>query len=100
MWNDSGNGSSLPSSVIVPSGTFWTPDLEFMEVINVIHDGFHRQVVFSNGWVHALTSLASLQLSCQFDVTNFPYDNQTCNITLGPLLLSNVFYKLAKSSTS
>ena len=27
MWNDSGNGSSLPSSVIVPSGTFWTPDL-------------------------------------------------------------------------
>ncbi|XP_075243768.1 neuronal acetylcholine receptor subunit alpha-9-like [Convolutriloba macropyga] len=66
----------------------------FEQVTNIIYDGFNRQAVYSNGWVFAWSSLATVQLSCQFDVAKFPYDSQTCQIRLAPFLLNNLDYKL------
>ena len=47
----------------------------------VNYEAFERQVVFETGMILAYTSLLTYQMSCEFDVSQFPYDSQTCEIT-------------------
>ena len=53
---------------------------------SLVYEGYSRQLVNSDGWVFASTMLATLKLSCQLDVTDFPLDKQECTIMMSPFL--------------
>ena len=54
---------------------------------------FDHQVVYDTGLVLGWSSLVLYQLSCGLDVSEFPYDEQTCYITISPYASTeNNFY--------
>ena len=53
--------------------------------------------MYSNGFVFAWASLATFKLSCQFDVTDFPEDEQLCQVKLRQFLLHEHDYTLGEA---
>ena len=64
-----------------------------LDAVKVTYDGFHHQIVESNGLVVAWSSMMTAQLACDFDMTNFPYDIQYCPVRLGPWIQHTGIYR-------
>ncbi|XP_075244296.1 neuronal acetylcholine receptor subunit beta-3-like isoform X2 [Convolutriloba macropyga] len=94
-WNVSDFGGI--QSVLVPKNTFWTADIA-LDAVDVAYQAFDRQAVYhGSGLVSCWSSFVTVQVSCSFDVTLFPYDSHKCNITFGPWNLDNAVYIIGKN---
>ena len=63
-----------------------------MDAVDVKYYSFCEQVVFHVGSVFATSSMVTMKLSCPSDVSQFPYDNQTCPIILNSWILGDQVY--------
>ncbi|XP_075250326.1 neuronal acetylcholine receptor subunit beta-3-like [Convolutriloba macropyga] len=90
VWNSTEYGGI--DTIKVPGKTFWSPDIVPLDAIRMTYEGFNQQVIQSNGLVVAWSSMITVQLSCNFDLTKFPYDTQYCPVKIGPWILDNHIY--------
>ena len=60
------------------------------------YDSFSSSLVEYTGWVVSRVSVMTSMLSCTFDVTKFPIDEQMCNITMAKVMLGNKDFKISK----
>ena len=69
----------------VPAGTFWTPDVIFLDVVETKYSSYSHQMIHAAGLVIPITTTASITLMCQMKVKYFPFDTQAsykkCNYT-------------------
>ncbi|XP_063720313.1 neuronal acetylcholine receptor subunit alpha-7-like [Symsagittifera roscoffensis] len=82
QWNKSEYNNGTVESFLLPKGTLWMPDIIVHEASERKYDAFNRQVVFEHGMILAMTTLTTCQMSCLFDVSQFPFDSQQCVVTL------------------
>ncbi|XP_075264708.1 neuronal acetylcholine receptor subunit eat-2-like, partial [Convolutriloba macropyga] len=94
-WNNSQWGTQgLLDALTFPHSTFWSPDIVALDVSEAVYESFEKQVIYSNGNVFAWSALMTVKLSCAFDVTYFPYDEQSCSLKLTPFLATDSFYRM------
>ncbi|XP_075243914.1 neuronal acetylcholine receptor subunit eat-2-like [Convolutriloba macropyga] len=95
-WNSS---EFQRQALLVPKGTFWEADIVELDAIDIVHQSFDHQVVFGpTGLVAYRTSMSTIKFSCDFDVSMFPYDQQTCEFKFGPWAIDKKFYRLGPDS--
>ncbi|XP_035260139.1 5-hydroxytryptamine receptor 3A-like [Anguilla anguilla] len=74
------------SHFTLPASQVWTPDLFVREAVSESRQQADPFVsVSSSGWVRR-SELVQLRLHCGLSLFLFPFDKQTCNITLGSYL--------------
>uniref|UniRef100_A0A914VRR4 Neurotransmitter-gated ion-channel ligand-binding domain-containing protein n=1 Tax=Plectus sambesii TaxID=2011161 RepID=A0A914VRR4_9BILA len=81
-WNASEFGGI--SSILIPSNLLWKPDIfvtNGLDVKYMLSDEQRFVSVQNNGTVRSLT-LCVITNECHLSIDNFPYDIQTCHITL------------------
>ncbi|CAH1790540.1 unnamed protein product, partial [Owenia fusiformis] len=68
----------------LPARMLWTPEIEIVDGYRFTHIDIsqYKARVSSNGTV-SISRVMYLDTSCALDVTLYPYDDQTCNITIG-----------------
>ncbi|CAH1790539.1 unnamed protein product, partial [Owenia fusiformis] len=81
-WNKTKYGDL--QAMHLPAEMLWMPELELMNGFGYTHIDISKQMVrvFYNGTV-SIKRVMHLETSCTLDVTFYPYDFQTCNITIG-----------------
>uniref|UniRef100_A0A914WMD0 Guanylate cyclase n=1 Tax=Plectus sambesii TaxID=2011161 RepID=A0A914WMD0_9BILA len=87
-WNASEFGGT--SSVVIPSSLLWKPDITVYSGLNIeymVPDEQRLVSVQSDGTIWS-QSLCVITSYCPLSIENFPYDIQTCNITLGSWMYS------------
>ena len=67
-----------------------------LEITDKVFQAFGRQAVFSDGLVASWSSLITVESTCQFDVTYFPFDEQDCDVSIGPWMLDKEVYRIGK----
>ncbi|XP_046579596.1 neuronal acetylcholine receptor subunit alpha-5-like [Haliotis rubra] len=78
QWND----TIGPPSMRIPAGMIWTPEVV---IINSLDDmeplgsSDSRLLVTYNGYVYWAVGI-STSVTCNVDVTSFPFDSQTCHL--------------------
>ncbi|CAH2324603.1 5-hydroxytryptamine receptor 3A-like [Pelobates cultripes] len=82
--------------VIVPDSTFWKPDLYIYELIESSETDdkpivIPYYIVYNYG---DLTQFKPLRIvsTCTVNIFKFPFDTQTCDLTLGSFVYSGVFF--------
>ncbi|XP_070177835.1 neuronal acetylcholine receptor subunit beta-3-like [Littorina saxatilis] len=78
-----GNVSLLPSAVTIPSDLLWLPPLLVVEGVNsleVLRQAYRAEVE-QDGTI-AITLPYVLSFSCRFDISNYPFDEHDCPITV------------------
>jgi hypothetical protein len=96
------------SFIPVPSDNVWKPNTIFKN--SATGDGFlplnkeySYVTIFSNGYVIMQTQVMSLQTRCELNMQKYPFDNQTCFITMQAwpeLGENNISYDLYKESNN
>ncbi|XP_063717738.1 acetylcholine receptor subunit alpha-like 1 [Symsagittifera roscoffensis] len=94
-WDPSLYGDGSMDIILVPAGTFWSPDIVMLQTTEQTYSGFSRQGVYSNGTVVAYSSLLTMKMSCAFDVSKFPADQQTCQLKATQFLSTSSNYRMA-----
>uniref|UniRef100_A0A914XE29 Uncharacterized protein n=1 Tax=Plectus sambesii TaxID=2011161 RepID=A0A914XE29_9BILA len=87
-WNASEFGGT--SSVVIPSSLLWKPDITVYSGLNIMYmvpDEQRLVSMQSDGTIWS-QSLCVITSYCPLSIENFPYDIQTCNITLGSWMYS------------
>ncbi|XP_033096434.1 neuronal acetylcholine receptor subunit alpha-7-like isoform X2 [Anneissia japonica] len=81
-WNESEYGGI--SSIRLPPSKIWTPDILLYNCANENFDStYHSNVVVSSTGCCEWIPPGIFKSACSIDVTNFPWDNQTCKLKFG-----------------
>ncbi|XP_063711607.1 acetylcholine receptor subunit beta-like 1 [Symsagittifera roscoffensis] len=71
--------------LMVPEDTFWYPSLT---IENIVDPSFNikptKNIIWNNGWVVSERLVLMPEMSCSFDVSKFPFDQQTCSVVIVP----------------
>ncbi|XP_063724371.1 neuronal acetylcholine receptor subunit non-alpha-3-like [Symsagittifera roscoffensis] len=68
--------------------TSWSADIIMYDAVEIIFESFNQQLVQVDfGVVSCWSSAVTVKVACSFDVTFFPYDEQTCDIEFGSWIL-------------
>ncbi|XP_063718649.1 neuronal acetylcholine receptor subunit beta-3-like isoform X2 [Symsagittifera roscoffensis] len=93
--NNSRIRSKIPTCLVIPKDYVWAPALT---IENVLDPQFNlmsqKQLVCNDGLVSSHYSYFKPKMSCDFDVSKFPFDEQCCNITIEqkPRLIWNYLF--------
>ena len=67
------------------------------DAVEIIFESFNQQLVQVDfGVVSCWSSAVTVKVACSFDVTFFPYDEQTCDIEFGSWILDPTVVSLRK----
>jgi len=75
--------------LIFNNNMFWRPDISIMEALEVKYDSSKLSYIDNLGYVVDTASRLTMKLTCGFDVTKFPVDEQTCKVTYSKMMLWN-----------
>ncbi|XP_075250907.1 acetylcholine receptor subunit alpha-type acr-16-like [Convolutriloba macropyga] len=81
------------------SEKIWTSDLVILNAIDIRYITNPDVYIIYDGFVSLKSSLIAVKLSCGYDVTHFPFDEQTCYFIIGSLFNPLVLYNLVSFST-
>ena len=51
-----------------------------LDVVEVTYDAFGGQAVYYEGYIYGVYSFLTITLSCDIDVSRFPFDVQYCPV--------------------
>ncbi|XP_070198670.1 5-hydroxytryptamine receptor 3A-like [Littorina saxatilis] len=78
-----GNVSLLPRAVTIPSDLLWLPPLivvEGVSSVEILREVNHVEL-YKNGTIMTVLPYV-LSFSCRFDISNYPFDEHDCPITV------------------
>ncbi|NWX48848.1 5HT3A protein, partial [Steatornis caripensis] len=73
------------STVILPTDTYWSPPIFILERVNGQNSNLDYTIVMHNG---SFISIQPLQvtITCSLVILKFPFDTQTCNLSIASFL--------------
>ncbi|NWX11931.1 5HT3A protein, partial [Aegotheles bennettii] len=73
------------SKVVLPTNTYWSPSIFILERVNGENSNLEYMSVMYNGSFEA-TQPFQVTLTCGLVILKFPFDTQTCNLSIGSFL--------------
>ncbi|KAM6344546.1 5-hydroxytryptamine receptor 3A-like [Alca torda] len=73
------------SKIILPTGTYWSPPIFILERVNGQNSNLDYMVVMHNGSFNS-TQPFQVTLTCSLMILKFPFDTQTCNLSIASFL--------------
>ncbi|KAM6297498.1 5-hydroxytryptamine receptor 3A-like [Aegotheles albertisi] len=73
------------SKVVLPTNTYWSPSIFILERVNGENSNLEYMSVTYNGSFEA-TQPFQVTLTCGLVILKFPFDTQTCNLSIGSFL--------------
>ena len=68
-----------------------------LDATEVMYESFDRQTVYSTrGFVSGWSSLITMKVSCNINVTFFPFDKQYCPVRFGQWIYDHRVYRLGE----
>ncbi|KFP36966.1 5-hydroxytryptamine receptor 3A, partial [Chlamydotis macqueenii] len=73
------------SKVVLPTDTYWSPPIFIFERVNGQNSNLDYMAVMHNGSFNA-TQPFQVTLTCSLIILKFPFDTQTCNLSIASFL--------------
>ncbi|NXE30195.1 5HT3A protein, partial [Ardeotis kori] len=73
------------SKVVLPTDTYWSPPIFILERVNGQNSNLDYMAVMHNGSFNA-TQPFQVTLTCSLIILKFPFDTQTCNLSIASFL--------------
>ncbi|KGL86104.1 5-hydroxytryptamine receptor 3A, partial [Charadrius vociferus] len=73
------------SQIVLPTNTYWSPPIFILERVNGQNSNLDYMVVMHNGSFNA-TQPFQVTLTCSLMILKFPFDTQTCNLSIASFL--------------
>ncbi|NXF05726.1 5HT3A protein, partial [Smithornis capensis] len=77
------------SEVVLPLDTYWSPPVFILERVNGQDSDMNYMVLMHNGTFNS-TRPFQVTLTCSLIILKFPFDTQTCNLSIASYLYSAV----------
>ncbi|NWQ85983.1 5HT3A protein, partial [Burhinus bistriatus] len=87
------------SKVILPKNTYWSPPIFILERVNGQNSNLDYMVVMHNGSFNS-TQPFQVTLTCSLMILKFPFDTQTCNLSIASFLYPAVTDLVMKTRRS
>ncbi|GAB0197747.1 5-hydroxytryptamine receptor 3A-like [Grus japonensis] len=73
------------SKIILPTDTYWSPPIFILERVNGQKSHLDYMAIMHNGSFNS-TQPFQVTLTCSLMILKFPFDTQTCNLSIGSFL--------------
>ncbi len=67
-----------------------------LDAVEIKFQSFSQQVVYFHGTTVASSFMVTMKISCPSDVSQFPYDKQTCPIIMDSWILGNTVFLIGE----
>ncbi|KFP75224.1 5-hydroxytryptamine receptor 3A, partial [Apaloderma vittatum] len=88
------------SKIILPMDAYWSPSIFIVERVNGQSSNFDYMAVMHNSSFRSTQSFQVI-LSCSLKIFKFPFDTQTCNLTIASFLypVTDLVMKMRRTPT-